>query len=289
MAMRMPELVERPSRDRALVKPHRYCRTPAPLYFPATEKVPETKENMERRTALYQSVKRELAASATIGSDQFVYWDATSTKKRLAPDVFVRLGQPDETFRVWKTWERGAPDLGVEIVSTADEGAPEWEEKLARYYAAGVSEIVRFDPENRTRPLRIWDLISGDLVERAHDDPDLRFCETLHLWWVIALDETLGPTLRLARDRRGRQLLPTPDEVAAEAQEAEAKARAAETKARENEAKAREAEARAREAETMAREAEARARGENERLQAELAALRAERAGEGPKPRKRRG
>ena len=64
------------------------------MYFPESEEVPETNDNMERRMALYCSLKLEIAASATIGSDQFVYWDPTTAKKRLAPDVFVRLGVP---------------------------------------------------------------------------------------------------------------------------------------------------------------------------------------------------
>ena len=248
--------------------PHKYVREPQPVRFPESEEAPVTNDHWERRLALYQSLKTEIAGSATIGSDQFVYWDPTTAKKRLAPDVFVRLGQRDRPFRVWKVWEGGAPDLGVEIISTSDEGEPDWDEKLARYRAAGVGEVVRFDPEDRERPLRVWDMISGDMVERSQDDPDLQHCEALDLWWVIVKDEEIGPMLRLARDREGRELLPTPEE---------------------REAKAREAEAKAREAEAKAREAEAKAREENERLRAEMAALRTRlESGRAPKIRKRR-
>jgi hypothetical protein len=226
---------------------HRYRRPPEPVYFPASEKVPETKHHMKRRSALAESLEREIGASATIGSDQFVYWDPTTSKKRLAPDVFVRLGVPDHAFETWKIWERGAPDLGVEIVSDSDEGEPEWKGKIERYRAAGIGEVVRFFPRNRKRPIRVWDTIGGDLVERAVDDPDLCACEALGLWWTVVEHPKIGLMLRLARDREGRDLVPTPDEA---------------------EAKAREAEARAREAETRARE-------ETVRLEAEVAALRA--------------
>jgi hypothetical protein len=92
-------------------------------------------------------------------------------------------------------------------------------------------------------------------VERASDDPDLRACETLGLWWTVVQDQSLGPMLRLARDREGHDLLPTPDEA---------------------ESKAREAESKAREAESKAREAESKAREANDKLQAEVQALRAE-------------
>lgn len=260
MAMRLPELSAPPNEAEPRRKPHIYLRTPDPVYFPATETVPETNENMERRWTLYQSLKRAIAGSATIGSDQFVYWDPTTAKKRLAPDVFVRLGSPHAPFRVWKVWERGAPEVGVEIVSDADEGEPDWNEKLARYRSAGIAEVVRFDAEDPKTPIRIWDLISGDLVERSQDDPHLRFCEALRAWWVVVEHPSLGPTLRVARDPEGRDLLPTPEEETAKANAEAAKLRAA----------------------------TAKANAENERLRAEMEALRAQLASERPKPRKRK-
>jgi Uma2 family endonuclease len=189
--------------------------------------VPETNRHLEIRTALYLILKRELAATATIGSEQFIYWDPTTSKKRLAPDAFVRLDAPHRPFRTWKTWEGGAPDLGVEVVSDSDEDEPDWNEKLERYRAAGISEVVRFHPEDRERPIRIWDAVDGDLVERAANDPDLRACEALDLWWTVVEHPLIGPMLRLARDREGLDLLPTPDEAEAKAREAEAQARQA--------------------------------------------------------------
>ena len=239
---------------------HVYSRPPEPVYFPEAEEVPETNRHLELRTALYLSLKRELALVATLGSNQFVYWDPTTSKNRLAPDAFVRLGVPHRIFRMWKTWLHGAPDLGVEIVSDSDEEEPDWDEEIERYRAAGIGEVVRFHPEDRERPIRIWDALDGDLVERASDDPDLRACETLGLWWTVVEDPSLGPMLRLARDREGRELLPTPDE-------AEAQAREAEARTRESEAKVREA---------------------NEKLQAEVKALRAELAQAQGKRRTRR-
>jgi hypothetical protein len=127
---------------------------------------------------------------------------------------------------------------------------------------------VRFDPKNRKHPVRVWDAIDGDLVERSADDPDLLACEALGLWWRVVTHPEDGPTLRLARDREGRDILPTPDEVAAEAMADAANSREAAAKSREAEEKAHEATERARA--DAAREREA-----NERLQAELAVLRA--------------
>jgi hypothetical protein len=246
------------------VRRHRYRRAPEPVHFPVSEKRPVTKDHLERRAALYESVKRALAGEATIGADQFVYYDPTTPRKCLAPDFFVRLGAPDRTFEIWKTWERGAPELGVEIVSAFDARGPVWEEKLARYRAAGFGEVVAFDAKDQEAPIRVWDMVSGDLVERSEDDPDLRRCEALGLWWVVVKDPMHGPMLRLARDREGAKLLLT---------------------YREAEAKAHEE---AREAAAKAREAAAKAHEEKERLEAEVAALRSQLAGTRAKPRKRR-
>ncbi|AUX34695.1 MULTISPECIES: Uma2 family endonuclease [Sorangium] len=226
-----PETTARPpAAPHRRVGAHVYRRPPEPVLFPEAEEVLETNRLLELRTALYLILKRELAHAATLGSDQFVYWDPTTPRKRLAPDAFVRLGAPHRTFRTWKTWLHGAPDLGVEIVSESDEGEPAWEEKLERYRAAGIREVVRFDPDDRARPIRVWDALDGDLVERSPEDPDLCACETLGLWWTVVEDPSVGPMLRLARDREGRELLPTPDEAAAKAREAEAEAREANRK-----------------------------------------------------------
>jgi hypothetical protein len=258
MSMQVPELSVRMPAE-AGRRSHRYLRRPAPLHFPESEEVPETKPSLERRIVLYNSVRRACGAEVTIGSDQFVYYDPTTPTKRLAPDVFVRLGAPDTSFNVWFTWERGAPHLGVEIISTSDSRESVWDEKLERYRTAGICEVVAFDATDRA-PLRVWDLVGGDMVERAQDDPELRWCETLKLWWVTVQDPQFGPMLRLAHDREGSDLLLTDQE----------------------------AEVKQREEAVRAREAEAKQRAEKERLEAELVALRAQLAGTRARPRKRR-
>lgn len=204
-----------PARSR-LARGHLYVRPPEPIDFPSEEppeeEVSETKRHLENRTALYLVLKEHFAATSSVGSEQFVYFDPTSARRCLSPDAFVKREVPDRPFRVWKTWERGAPDLGVEIISKSDQRDDDWDDKLARYRAAGIHEIVRFDADDTSQPIRVWDHVSGDLVERAADDPDLCFCHALSLWWVVLDDASYGPMLRLARDREGRDPLPTPEE-----------------------------------------------------------------------------
>lgn len=219
----------------------RYVRPPRPIHFPAFEEMPETNRHLELRTALYQILKHELAARATIGSDQFVYYDPTTAKKKLAPDAFVRLGVPHEPFRVWKTWRSGAPEVAAEIVSDSHEGDEDWGVKQERYRASGIAEVVRFDPDDEEQPIRVWDHVDGDLVEREPPEDGVFECESLGLFWVAVPHPSFDRMLRLARDREGRDLLPTPEEAEARARQEEARARQEEARARVEAEKARDA------------------------------------------------
>lgn len=197
------------------------------LHFPESALVPDTKRHLELRTLLYQIVKYTYASSSSIGCDQFVYFDASDPTRCLAPDLFVRTGVPDTAFGSWKVWERGTPHLAVEIVSESDASKASWDEKLARYHAVGVDELVRFDadaaPGSR---LRVWDRVDGDLVERVLEG-DVAPSEVLGLWWVVCPAPGLDAALRLARDQEGKQLLPTESEAAEAARKEEAEARQA--------------------------------------------------------------
>ncbi|HEX6272225.1 MAG TPA: hypothetical protein VFZ53_04275, partial [Polyangiaceae bacterium] len=106
-----------PSSAAPLRAARRYVRPPAPLYFPEEEQVPEGTLHYELLALLWQSVKRELGDGALVTVDHFLYFDPTNPKRCLAPDVAIRLGQPHVILPSWKTWELGAPHVGVEIVS----------------------------------------------------------------------------------------------------------------------------------------------------------------------------
>jgi hypothetical protein len=190
---------------------HRYVREPVPLHFPSEAEVPETKRHLELRTALYLLAKLAFADRALIGCDQFVYWDPTDPSACLAPDLFVRLGGKDELFDSWKVWERGAPHVAVEITSEADASEAIWRRKLEKYRRLGVLELVRFTFD-ATPLLRVYDHVSGDLVEQKLSNPRSASSSVLEAFWVVTENPELGPMLRLARDADGKGLFPTPDE-----------------------------------------------------------------------------
>jgi Putative restriction endonuclease len=199
-------------KETRLVRPlgPRRPRLHFPSELPFEEHVAETKRHLEARTTLYL-VLMEAFKDYTIGSDQFLYYDRTNPKKCLAPDVFVRVASRVADFDSWKMWKRGVPDLAVEIFSGWDRLKLTWEEKFERYQATGIRELIRFDL-TKAEPIQVWDRIGTTLIERSPTSPNARKCKTLGLYWVVETHPDFGPQLRLARDFRGKDLLPTPTE-----------------------------------------------------------------------------
>lgn len=201
-----------------------------PIFFPEREKMGETSLHMRLRTALFLILEHRLHDRAFVASDLFVYWDPTDPKACLAPDALVWLGGKLPLLRTFKAWEHGAPHLAVEVISPTDARDREHEARLERYRRAGIPELVMFDPDRPDEPLRIWDLVEGDLVERDRTASGFHRCDALGAYWTIAHDPELGMMLRVADTGEGSGLWPTPLE-AAEAERRTAEARIAELEA----------------------------------------------------------
>ena len=220
-----------------------HLRQPQPIYFPEEAEVPESKEHLVVRTFLFQLLRFALGPGHTVGSDQFVYWNARDPKRCLAPDVFVCVDMPDSLFRTWQTWDRGrSPDLAVEIVSIHEGDGVQWEEKLVRYHELGVKELVRFDPNKPTgTQLRVWDRLADDLVERRVEG-DTTPCLTLRSRWVVRSVEDVPAALRLV-DSRGELVLDAREAAVKRAETEELAKRVAEGRALAAEARVCELEA----------------------------------------------
>jgi Uma2 family endonuclease len=197
--------------------------------FPEEAEVPETQVHFELRVLLYQLLCDHLGLDAIVGSDQFVYYDAGDPSRCVAPDVYVQLKPSAGKIRSWKSWERGSPDVAVEIVSPSDAPQLAWSEKLQRYQSLGVHELVRFHPEaGPGKPmLRIWDRVEGGLLER---DLQAGPCHSsvLDVRWVVAGADDHAQALRITQGSDSDALVPTRKE----ARQAEAEARRAEAEAR---------------------------------------------------------
>jgi Uma2 family endonuclease len=227
----------------------RHVREPNAIYFPEEAEVPEGKRHLVLRTFLFRLLQFALGPGHSVGSDQFVYWNARDAQKKLAPDAFVKLGVADASFGSWKTWENGgSPELAVEIVSPNEGDGIDWDEKLERYHELGVRELVRFDPESpEGARLRVWDRIREDLIERELAT-ERTPCRTLGVNWVVCPVAGEPAGLRLVDD--AGQLLELPEEAAERGRAAAERGRAAAERERAEEARARAAaEARVRELE----------------------------------------
>jgi Uma2 family endonuclease len=192
--------------------PRQYVRPPKPVRYPESDPLGETGFHLELRTGLYLTLKQLIGPRGAVGSDQFVYYDPTNPRRCLSPDVMVHLGSPPEPFPIWKIWERGAPHVGIEFTSPSDTPPKPYRRKLERYREAGIAEVVWFDRLDDEAPLRIWDLVEGDLVERDLSSPESRLCDRLGLYWQVRSDPILVRALRLTRDADGKELVLTPEE-----------------------------------------------------------------------------
>ena len=211
----------------------KYRAKPKPLAFLADQREAESRSHCEMRTVLFQATKTALADRAAIGSAQSIFWNAASPTCRVVPDLFIRMGASDSVFDSWRTWDHGAPDVAVEILSNTDGTELSWSQKLRAYHELGIEELVRFDPIAPTDSLRIWDRVQEDLLERDLDGKTRAESVVLGLFWVVRTDPLLGPTLRLAKDDSGRRLFPTPTEWETQKRiEAEARVRELEEKLR---------------------------------------------------------
>jgi Uma2 family endonuclease len=209
----------------------KYVETASSLYFPASADVLETQLHLDLRTSLYLLLSAHLGESFTVGSHQFVYIDASNPKRCIAPDVYVKRTPRGEPIKTWKVWERGAPDVAIEVISDTDSKPCKWEDKLAFYQACGVQELVSIDLLTDIPRLRVWNRVNEVLTERVLEG---LWAESLVLgvYWVITSDSQFQRCLRIATQVAPLVLVPTPAEQArAEAERARAEAERARTEA----------------------------------------------------------
>jgi Uma2 family endonuclease len=237
-----------PATPQALVAEQaKYVGRVEPLHFPVSAEVPASQLHLDLPTLLYQLLSEYLGEAHTVGSDQFVYWDASNPKRCVALDVYAKATPRSEPIQSWKVWERGAPDVAVEIVSDSDISEAAWEQKLADYQTLGVKEVVRLDLVSGQTALRVWNRTQEVLTERmlSVDDglcsaPSLVF----DFSWVVAPAGGFPRALRIATQTNPLLLVPT----AKEGRETERQAKEAERQAKEVERQAKEAERQAKEA-----------------------------------------
>ena len=204
-----------------------YVRPVQPLFFPEQEPEHERLGQHPRHYDLCRFLYEILAAAVgdahAVAGDMFVYWAPTNPRQCRAPDAAIKLGLPQRRLvehPSWKTWELGAPDLAVEILSLSDT-RERWtlDEKRDAYRDMGVREFIVFDVDAPVgQRVRAWDHIDGDFVERVVSE-ERTPCLTLSLAlgrsfdWVVAPIHEHAAGLRLL-DREAGTVVPTDRELA---------------------------------------------------------------------------
>jgi Uma2 family endonuclease len=193
------------------------------VFYPETDGEPMTETDRHRRQLLDLLFALEMffqsAPDVYVAGNLMFYYVEGDPSQCVAPDVFVVRGVPKGDRRVYKVWEEGkAPNVVIELTSNStrinDLGA-----KKGIYETLGVHEYFVFDPlVEYLKPVLQGYRLSDRGYQPLKEEP--------------LLSQALGLELRVVEgwlrfyDRATNQLLRTPSEAAAWAQQ-EAQARQA--------------------------------------------------------------
>lgn len=186
--------------------------------FPSSHpewEMPESFRHGRLCELIYQVLRGALGKKHIAGKDHFVYFDRRAPERCVAPDAFIKLGVRPYPITSWKTWERGVPELCIEILSPSDtEEKLTFREKLRRYAALGTPELISFRADGKPgRRLRAWDRTKGQLVQRIVSQ-ERTPCRALGGFFVVHEEPEIGPALRLV-DAKGDLVLTETDALAA--------------------------------------------------------------------------
>lgn len=123
---------------------------------------------------------------------------------------------------MWETWREGVrpPRFALEVVSDKSP-RKDLVEGPAKYRQLKVRELVIFDqtiaegghPRSERVPLEVWRRTPKGRFQRVHRGSAPAWSAELQAWLVITFDATGAALLRLARDDKGVELVPTADEA----------------------------------------------------------------------------
>jgi Uma2 family endonuclease len=197
-----------------------------------------------------------------VGGNMFVYFSAAQIKKQdfKGPDFFAVLGVPKKERKSWVVWEEEkAPDVVIELLSESTANLDKIEKKQIYQDKLRVNEYFWYDPFNR-EDLAGFVLVDGLYEPIQPNEQGWLISNRLGLALVSWEGDYKGVTAVWIRwATLEGVILPTPQELAQEAQQ----------KAEEAQQKAEEAQQKAEEAQQKAEEAQQKA----ERLAAKLREL----------------
>ncbi len=212
---------------------NRPARRSRAVFYPETDNMGEHELQrliMEVLRPLVEAWLRAQGRVAHAGADTFMYYVEGDPTQRLAPDVYVLEGVPQErVVSSWKLWELDAgPAFALEVVS--GDVLKDYEDAPALHGHIGTQELILFDPEATPASKRRhrWTVYRRGpagfrFVEETHGDrvrSDVLGC------FLRAVGDGTEMRARLAIDPRGDELVPTAREECARAEAERARAEA---------------------------------------------------------------
>ena len=165
-----------------------------------------------------------------IGADQFFAWIESEPLVRISPDVYLLDQPPPRPLPAsWQTWLPGhhPPRLAFEIVSEGN-WRKDYRNAPAKYAQLGTKELVIFDPEAAAgRVSRFEERVALQVFRRDIDSGFTRIyygggpteSEELAAWLVVLRDGNTA-SLGIARDAKGKSLIPSVEQARRQAEQA---------------------------------------------------------------------
>lgn len=210
-------------------------RRSPPVLYPETDHMGEGELQWFMAKLLQEQLAAWLAARRVVahaGGNTFLYYREGDPHARIAPDVYVLPGVPQEQLgKTWRMWELSAPpSLAVEIVS--NDAHKDYFDAPAIHSEIGTRELVVYDPEmparSKTRVrFQVFRRLPkrGFVLTESTQEDRVRSVLGCFLRVVGRGD---ARRLRVAKGPHGDELLPTDTErLASLAKKASAEARRA--------------------------------------------------------------
>jgi Uma2 family endonuclease len=157
-----------------------------------------------------------------VGGNMFIYFSTAQVKNQdfKGPDFFAVLGVPKGERKSWVTWEEGrAPDVVIELLSESTAKIDKTEKKQIYQDKLRVSEYFWYDPFN-SEDLAGFVLLDGVYEPIQANEQEWLISRRLGLALVRWEGKYKGVTAVWIRwATLDGMLLPTPQELAEEAQQ----------------------------------------------------------------------
>jgi len=198
------------------------ARKRSAVVYPETDRMGEHEIQRLIAELLRPMIARFLAERGVVahaGADTFLYYVEGAPTVRVAPNVYVLPGVPQQiAVPSYKLWEVPPPSFALEIVTS--DALKDYVEAPFAYGTLGAKELVLFDPEARATSKRrkkftVFRRVPRGFMQVEATNEDRVRSRSLGCW-LRAVGTGAELRVRLATGRKGDDLVPTEAEEIAQ-------------------------------------------------------------------------